>query len=75
MPGAVPDALPPPRARATRMRRDAAWAAWRAAFQKRHRDDAIRAYQAARAAAELLRLLAAKPLRPAVVVVGRLHFF
>jgi hypothetical protein len=42
------------------MRRDAAWAAWRAAFQKRRRDDAIRAYQAARAAAELLRLLAAK---------------
>ena len=52
--------FPVARARATRMRRDAAWAAWRAAFQKRRRDDAIRAFQAARAAAELLRLLAAK---------------
>ena len=51
---AVPDAFPVARARATRMRRDAAWAAWRAAFQKRRRDDAIRAFQAARGG-ELLR--------------------
>ena len=50
----VPDAFPVARARATRWRD--ARAAWRAVFQKRRRDDAIRAFQ--RRGGGLLRLLA-----------------